>query len=147
MPERRRRLRLEQGTASAGDVRIAMAAGALEDVVTHLLNNAFEASPSEAPVWIRCHRMPHRLLIDIVDQGHGMTSDFIRAQLFRPFSSSKRDGFGIGVYQARQLLRRAGGDLIATSAPGAGTTMRLSLPLDAGVSAEQEMGPAMQHAR
>ncbi len=146
-PERRRRIHLEQVTASAGDVRIAMAAGALEDVVTHLLNNAFEASTQEAPVRIRCQRTQRRLLIDIVDQGHGMTSDFIRAQLFRPFSSSKSDGFGIGVYQARQLLRQAGGDLIATSEPGAGTTMRLSIPLDAGVAAEQDMRPAMQHAR
>ncbi len=147
MPERRCRIELEQGTVSAGDVHIAMAAGALEDVVTHLLNNAFEASPSEASVRIRCQRTSRRLLIDIVDQGHGMTSDFIRAQLFRPFSSSKSDGFGIGVYQARQLLRQAGGDLIATSEPGVGTTMRLSLPLDAGVTAEQDMRPAMQHAR
>ncbi len=146
MPERRHRIHLEQGTA--GDVRIVMAAGALEDVVTHLLNNAFEASSSGAPVRIRCQRMQRRLLIDIVDQGHGMTSEFIRAQLFRPFSSSKSDGFGIGVYQARQLLRQAGGDLIATSEPDAGTTMRLSLPLETGVTFEQEhVEPVMQHAR
>ena len=147
LPERRRRIHLELGTASDGDVLITMAAGALEDVVTHLLNNAFEASPPEAPVRIRCQRMQRRLLIDIVDRGHGMTSDFIRAQLFRPFSSSKSDGFGIGVYQARQLLRQAGGDLIATSEPGIGTTMRLSLPLDAASAARQESRPAMQHAR
>ncbi len=147
VPERRRRIHLEQDAASVGDVRIAMAAGALEDVVTHLLSNAFEASPPEAPVRISCQLAQRRLLIDIVDQGHGMTSDFIRAQLFRPFNSSKSDGFGIGVYQARQLLRQAGGDLIATSEPGAGTTMRLSLPLDAAFAAPSDMRPAMQHAR
>jgi signal transduction histidine kinase len=68
------------------------------------------------------------VLIGIADRGVGMTAEFIREHLFRPFTSSKHDGFGIGVYQARELLRQAGGDLIATSEPNRGTTMQIVLP-------------------
>jgi putative PEP-CTERM system histidine kinase len=68
------------------------------------------------------------VLIDIVDEGPGMSSDFIRDRLFRPFATTKTGGHGIGAYQARELLRAAGGDLLVLSRPGAGTTMRLLLP-------------------
>ncbi len=68
------------------------------------------------------------VLIDIVDEGPGMTADFIRDQLFRPFATTKTGGHGIGAYQARELLRAAGGDLLVLSRPNAGTTMRVLLP-------------------
>ena len=54
-----------------------------------------------------------------------MTAEFIRDQLFRPFGTSKREGTGIGAFQARELLREAGGDLHVDSRPGAGTTVHL----------------------
>ena len=57
-----------------------------------------------------------------------MTPEFIRDELFRPFASTKGGGHGIGAYQARELLREAGGDLLVLSRPDAGTTMRLLLP-------------------
>jgi putative PEP-CTERM system histidine kinase len=68
------------------------------------------------------------VLIDIIDEGPGMTADFIRDRLFRPFATTKTGGHGIGAYQARELLRAAGGDLLVLSRPDAGTTMRLMLP-------------------
>jgi signal transduction histidine kinase len=57
-----------------------------------------------------------------------MSADFIRDRLFRPFATTKTGGHGIGAYQARELLRAAGGDLLVLSRPDAGTTMRLLLP-------------------
>ena len=56
-----------------------------------------------------------------------MTAEFVRDRLFRPLVTSKPQGSGIGAWQARELLREAGGDLVLTS-PGAGTTMRLLVP-------------------
>ena len=58
-----------------------------------------------------------------------MTPEFIRDELFRPFGTSKPQGSGIGAFQARELLRAAGGNLQVFSEPGRGTTMRLLLPL------------------
>ena len=68
------------------------------------------------------------VLVDIIDEGPGMSADFIRDRLFRPFATTKTGGHGIGAYQARELLRAAGGDLLVLSRPDAGTTMRLLLP-------------------
>jgi len=121
------------GDGAAAGVR--MAASAFDAVVTHLLNNAMEATHSAAtggepePVRILLRHEARQALIDIVDTGPGMTPEFIRDELFRPFRTSKAEGSGIGAYQARELVRGAGGDLIVLSRPGEGTTMRLILPL------------------
>ena len=112
---------------------VAMGADAFETAVTHLLNNAVEATASSgAPmpgvVVVRVRHEARQVVIEIVDQGPGMTAAFVQDRLFKPFSTSKAGGSGIGAYQSRELLREAGGDLDVITAPGAGTTMRLLLP-------------------
>jgi putative PEP-CTERM system histidine kinase len=108
---------------------VVMPPAAFDAVLAHLLDNALEASDPGEPVGVRLCHEGRRLLLDIVDRGPGMSPEFIRDELFRPFGSTKRDGLGIGVYEARELLREAGGDLVVMSRPGRGTTMRLILPL------------------
>ena len=105
----------------------AMGAEAFEAAMTHLLNNAVEASGG-APVTIRVRHESRRVVIDVIDVGTGMSPEFVRDQLFRPFGTSKQGGSGIGAYQARDLVREAGGELEVISEPGRGTTMRLLLP-------------------
>jgi putative PEP-CTERM system histidine kinase len=101
-----------------------------DDAVTHLLDNAIEASDQGVPVRILLRRAGAGLEIDIIDQGPGMTPEFVRDRLFRPLDTSKERGSGIGAWQARELLREAGGELAVLTSPGLGTTMRLSLPVD-----------------
>jgi len=108
---------------------VTMAEVQLTSVVKLLLDNAIEASPAGASILLGLRCRDGKLLIDIADQGAGMDIDFIHGQLFRPFRSTKAEGYGIGAYQTRELLRMAGGDLDVISAPGAGTTMRIILPL------------------
>ena len=96
--------------------------------MTHLLNNAIEASPTRRRGRRRISLRGAWRVVDIIDQGPGMTPEFVRDELFRPLRSTKGDGHGIGAYQARELLRDAGGDLLVLSRPGAGTTMRIILP-------------------
>ncbi len=126
-------------------VGVGMAAGAFDAVVTHLLTNAIDATidpmrdpigeghgppagGSTAPVRVVVSHDSNRVLVDIIDRGVGMSADFVRDTLFRPFGTAKRGGTGIGAFQARELLREAGGDLVVTSRPGEGSTMRLVLP-------------------
>jgi signal transduction histidine kinase len=78
----------------------------------------------------------NRVLVDIADQGTGMSEAFVRDTLFRPFGTAKRGGTGIGAFQARELVREAGGDLVVASRPGQGTTMRLVLPAAAPRAAQ-----------
>jgi putative PEP-CTERM system histidine kinase len=105
---------------------VAMDADSFRSVLTHLCENALEASPGSVTIRVRHEGL--RIAIDISDKGAGMSPEFIRDKLFQPFASTKRDGFGIGTYQARELLRAAGGDLLVTSRPGSGTTMHILLP-------------------
>ena len=75
-----------------------------------------------------------KAIIDVRDSGGGMSADFIANQLFQPFRSTKSEGYGIGAYQARELMRAAHGDLLVLSETGQGTIMRIVLPVDAAVS-------------
>jgi len=70
-----------------------------------------------------------------VDDGPGMSAEFIRDTLFRPFGTTKKSGYGIGAYQARELIRRMGGRLEVASTVGAGTQFSIFLPLAAGTGA------------
>ncbi len=83
---------------------------------------------TRAPVRVLVRHEALSVVVDIIDEGPGMTPEFIRDELFRPFATTKGGGHGIGAYQARELLRRAGGDLLVLSRKPGGTTMRLLLP-------------------
>jgi putative PEP-CTERM system histidine kinase len=110
-----------------GNAGIAIDPEAFDAVLTHLLNNAVEASGGE-PVHIDVRQENMSIVVDIADSGPGMTPEFVRDALFRPFASTKGSGHGIGAFQARELLRDAGGDLLVLSRMGEGTTMRILLP-------------------
>ena len=116
----------------AGTGGVAIDPESFDAVVSHLLNNAIEASAPGVPVRIEIRPDAMSMVIDIIDEGPGMSPEFIRDELFRPFSSTKGGGHGIGVYQARELLREAGGDLLVLSREKSGTTMRLLLPVVRG---------------
>ncbi len=128
-----RRIHLE---ADGSPAQVVMSEAAFDAVLAHLLDNAIEASATEEIVRLRLRQEGARLLLDIIDRGSGMSPEFVRDDLFRPFLSSKKDGWGVGVFQARELLREAGGDLLVMSAPGRGTTMRLVLPLFTGPASQ-----------
>ncbi len=113
---------------------IPMPAEHFDSAVTHLLDNAIEASPPGQPVRLALGREAGHLVLRITDAGPGMSAAFVRDVLFRPLLSAKPGGSGIGAWQARELLRRAGGELDVITHPGAGTTMRLRLP-EAGQAA------------
>ncbi len=121
---RKAQLVLEHDGSTAS---ISMGHDAFETAVTHLLNNAVEASAGQRVV-MRVRHEVNQVVVEIVDSGPGMEPEFLRDKLFQPFSTSKSGGSGIGAYQARQLIRTAGGELTVASEPGRGTTMRLQLP-------------------
>lgn len=115
-------------SSDADNAGVAIDPEAFDAVVQHVLNNAVDASAGLTPVHVVLRHEPLSVVVDIVDEGPGMTPEFIRDELFRPFATTKGGGHGIGAYQARELLRAAGGDLLALSRKPGGTTMRLMLP-------------------
>ncbi len=110
---------------------VRASAEALEQVLVHLIQNAVDASPPDSPVFVAltCEGLNARF--EIVDSGSGMSPEFVRTRLFKPFVSSKPGGFGIGAYEARELVRRMDGRLEVESREGLGTRFIVCLPLAA----------------
>ncbi len=103
----------------------------LEAVIGHMIRNAQEATADTGTVTVstRVDVAADRVVITISDTGTGMSSAFIRDQLFHPFISTKGSkGMGIGVYQTREYLRLLGGDMQVDSVQGQGTTIDLLIP-------------------
>ena len=67
--------------------------------------------------------------IEVVDSGAGMSPEFVRSRLFKPFVSTKQGGFGIGAYEARELVRAMHGRLDVESREGLGSRFEVRLPL------------------
>lgn len=108
---------------------LAMADGArLAKLLAHLVQNAAEASRAEEPVLIAVSEVAGGdVAIDVVDHGCGMSPAFIRDRLFKPFVSSKPNGFGLGAFEARQLAEAMGGSVTVASREGEGTRFRITL--------------------
>jgi signal transduction histidine kinase len=66
-------------------------------------------------------------VISVVDHGRGMSAEFVRTRLFRPFASTKEDGFGIGAFEARSLVVAMGGRLEVASREGKGSRFDILL--------------------
>jgi putative PEP-CTERM system histidine kinase len=101
----------------------------LERVVGHLIQNAIEATPKEGRVAISLQRNGASVEIGISDSGHGMSEDFIRDSLYKPFESTKSAGMGIGAFESREYITELGGQLVVESTPGVGTTFKIILPV------------------
>ena len=75
----------------------------------------------------RSARRP-RAVVEFIDNGAGMSAEFLRDRLFRPFETTKPQGVGLGLATARQIVRFHRGTIRILSQPGGGTLVRLSLP-------------------
>ena len=96
----------------------------LEQALGHLIQNAVEASAGGDPVTVTVGRAS----IEVADRGTGMNAAFVRDHLFRPFVSTKHGGFGIGAFEARQVIQAMGGTLDVVSREGEGTRFTIALP-------------------
>lgn len=95
-------------------------------VVLNLCLNALDASPENSGIRIMAG-FDVAPFFRVVDQGHGISEDFIRNGLFEPFKSTKAKGMGIGLYQCKQIVEAHGGRIDVASSPGQGATFTVWL--------------------
>ena len=107
---------------------------ALEQVILHLVQNAFDASPEGMAVFLQVSADSLHGIIEVIDTGSGMSAEFIRNRLFKPFVSTKQGGFGIGAFEARELVKAMRGRLEVESREGLGSRFTVRLPLTAAKS-------------
>ena len=111
------------------EVAVKVNAERFSMVLQHLIRNAQDATPNDGSILITISRDKDTAKVAVRDNGCGMTSDFLRDRLFKPFISTKgSQGMGIGAHQAKEFARNLGGDVVVDSVPGEGTTVELSLP-------------------
>ena len=101
----------------------------LDRVVGHLLQNAAEATPATGSIAIRVRAEDESAIIEVEDTGVGMSAEFIRTRLFKPFESTKKNGMGIGIYESSEYIRELGGRLDVDSRETEGTRFSIALPL------------------
>jgi signal transduction histidine kinase len=106
----------------------------LREALANILENALEAAAARVSVRTDAEGRGRRrkAVLEIEDDGPGMTEDFLRNRLFRPFQTTKSDGVGLGLYSAHQIVGLHRGAIEVRSAPGAGTTVRITLPAAGG---------------
>lgn len=100
----------------------------LERVIGHLVQNALDATPPDGVVDVKASRTSSNIVIEVTDNGIGMTEEFVERHLFRPFHSTKETGMGIGAFECKQYLTEIGGSVTVDSKPGTGTRFRVELP-------------------
>jgi putative PEP-CTERM system histidine kinase len=109
----------------------------LTAAIEHLVRNAQDATPDTGEVTLELGQDSGMAIIRIRDNGGGMSDQFVRERLFRPFDSTKGSkGMGIGAYQARDYVRTLGGELKVDTSPGQGALFTITLPR---LGAEEEV--------
>lgn len=111
----------------AGRLPVEGAARALHT----LIKNALDASPADATVSVAAAAASGRLIFEVRDRGTGM-EEHVRARAGEPFFTTKPPGagFGLGLFLVRTFADQWRGQFHLASAPGAGTTATLTLPIE-----------------
>jgi putative PEP-CTERM system histidine kinase len=101
----------------------------LERIIGHVVQNAFDATDATGRVWLVLTRSEGLALIEVGDTGRGMSPEFVRDRLFKPFQTTKQAGMGIGAYESFQYVQELGGKITVDSELGRGTVIRILVPL------------------
>ena len=110
--------------------KVTADADQLRSVVTNLLLNARDAVGSGGHIRVRTDVREGWASLSITDNGCGMTADFMRDSLFRPFKTTKKKGLGIGMFQTKMIVEAHHGTIRVRSDVGKGTTFQVFLPLN-----------------
>jgi CheY-like chemotaxis protein/anti-sigma regulatory factor (Ser/Thr protein kinase) len=110
----------------------------LRETLTNLVFNAVDAMPGGGTITLRTEPLENAVRIEVADTGTGMTEE-VRQRCLEPFFSTKGEqGTGLGLAMAFGIVRRHEGTLEIETAPGQGTTFRLTLPCHHSLPGEQE---------
>jgi putative PEP-CTERM system histidine kinase len=101
----------------------------MRSVVTNLVSNAREAIGAGGRVHIETTERNGWAVLGVKDNGCGMSADFVKGGLFRPFQSTKKNGLGISLFQSKMIVEAHRGRIEVETEPGKGAVFRVLLPL------------------
>jgi putative PEP-CTERM system histidine kinase len=127
--ERRRALGQEVGLKCLARPHVMAHGEKLDRVIGHLVQNALDATGPRGKVQLQLNRTEGgECHLEVLDDGCGMSPEFVRGQLFKPFQTTKSEGMGIGMFETQQYLHELGGRILVDSEPGRGTRISVFLP-------------------
>lgn len=113
----------------------------IEQVLLNVVLNAIQASPSGGRVIVRESLEEPDVLIDVIDEGPGVSNDDL-ARIFSPFFTTKEKGTGLGLAIAHRIVTaHAGSIAIVDGGARRGGWFRIRLPI-AGPPPPRRTGPA-----
>ncbi|HEX7534627.1 MAG TPA: XrtA/PEP-CTERM system histidine kinase PrsK [Syntrophales bacterium] len=102
----------------------------IHKVLENLLINAYDALGPDGQITIVTRCRDTWAEIAVRDNGCGMSMEFIKKSLFRPFQTTKKQGMGIGLYHCKTIVEAHSGRIEVESEEGVGTTFRVLLPVN-----------------
>lgn len=109
----------------------------LKQVFLNLIKNAYEAVGDKGRIdistkWMTEHLKDQKIMsVEIRDSGEGIEKH-IAEKIFSPFYTTKKEGSGLGLFLAYQIIAKHGGAIIVDSRPGEGAAFKVFLPISGG---------------
>ena len=101
----------------------------LRRALENLVLNSLDAMPAGGTLTVRTSQNNGSVRLDVTDTGAGLTPEEC-ARLFTPYYTSKQHGTGLGLAIVQSVVSDHGGKIAVESAPGAGATFRIELPIE-----------------
>lgn len=102
----------------------------VQQIIVNLVVNAIDACSSGGKVSLACRTSQDRVILEVTDDGHGISRE-LQKQVFDPFFTTKKrgQGTGLGLWVVAQLVRQQSAEIELESAPERGTTVRVTWPV------------------
>jgi signal transduction histidine kinase len=114
--------------APAAPVTVEVDAVRIKEVLANLLSNALAHTPAGGRIRLALSSVADTVSISVSDTGSGMSGDDVARMFDRFYKGRDSRGAGLGLAIARNLIRAHGGDIMASSVLGQGTTVKFTLP-------------------
>lgn len=102
----------------------------MQAVILNLVLNADQCMEGgDGRIRVETCRDGNNVILSVTDTGCGMSPEFVRNDLFRPFKTTKNGGSGIGLYQSKMIVEAHGGRIEVQSREGCGSNFRVLLSL------------------
>ncbi|MGA1865292.1 MAG: XrtA/PEP-CTERM system histidine kinase PrsK [bacterium] len=102
----------------------------IQSVFRNLIINAQELLKDHGTVSVSTYMENENIIIEVKDNGPGISKEFLKNKLFKPFQTTKKKGLGIGLYQSKTIIAAHNGKIEAESEVGKGTQFRIYLPFE-----------------
>lgn len=123
-------VKFESETSNLENISVLISAPLFDWVMENLIKNALDAIDGKGLISIQAHRLAHEVIVDVTDNGKGISAANIK-KVFRPGFTTKKRGWGLGLSLSKRIVEQyhKGKLFVRWSEQGKGTCFRIILPL------------------